>query len=163
MQLPLAQVTRWTDSHRFRFSPTKTVTVHFSWVRGSFRDPDLYLYYRRLPVVELTRFLDMILDRRLTWLPHLRDLKVVCTKGLSLLRVLSHLSWGADRTVLLRLYPFLIMTKLDYGCQLYSPFGFSIPSIMQESGWQRAPSGRSPFPASLLTRESCLLTFTDRP
>lgn len=120
IQLALGRVTRWTDSNGFRFSSTKTVAMHFSRVRGAFRDPDLYLYGRRIPVVEQTRFLGIVFDSRLTWVPHIRDLKVACRKRLSLLRVLSHLSWGADRTVLLRIYRSLILSKLDYGCQVYS-------------------------------------------
>ncbi len=104
IQLALNRVTRWVDSHGFRFSSEKTLTIHFSRVRGAFREPDLYLYDRRLRVVEQTGFLRVIFDSRLTWVPHLKELKAACTKRLSLLRVLSSLSWGADRTVLLRLY-----------------------------------------------------------
>lgn len=58
-------------------------------------------------------FLDMIFDRRLTWLPHLRDVNVACTKQVYLLGVLFHLSWGVDGIVLLRLYRSLILSKLD--------------------------------------------------
>ena len=31
----------------------------------------------------------------------------------------SHTSWGADQTILLKLYRFLVGTKLDYGCIIY--------------------------------------------
>lgn len=92
----------------------------FSRGRSEFEDPDLYLYGRRLPVVETTRFLGLVLDRRLTWLPHLQDLKAVCQRRMSLLRFLSHVSWGADRTILLRLYHSFILSKLDYGSQIYA-------------------------------------------
>ena len=37
-------------------------------------------------------------------------------KGLNLLRVLAHTSWGADQETLLHLYRSLIRSKLDYGC-----------------------------------------------
>ena len=36
-----------------------------------------------------------------------------------LLKVLSHTSWGADRTTLLKLYRSLVRSKLDYGCIVY--------------------------------------------
>ena len=78
IQLVLGQVTRWADSHGFKFSSTKTVAMLFSRSRGEFSDPDLYLYGRRLPVVETTRFLGLILDRCLTWLPHRQDLNAIC-------------------------------------------------------------------------------------
>ena len=40
-------------------------------------------------------------------------------EALNLLKVLSHTSWGADRTVLLHLYRSLIRSKLDYGAIVY--------------------------------------------
>ena len=42
---------------------------------------------------------------------------------MSLLRFLSHVSWGADRTILLRLYHsfvHFVLSKLDYGFQVYA-------------------------------------------
>ena len=41
------------------------------------------------------------------------------SKALNLLKVLSHTSWGADRTTLLKLYRSLVRSKLDYGCIIY--------------------------------------------
>lgn len=114
IQLALARITRWADSHEFRFSPTKIVTIHFSWLKGSFRDTDFYLYGKRLPVTEQTRFHGIIFDCRLTRVSHLRDLKVAYTKHMSLLPVLSHF--------LLCLYRSLIIFKLDYASQVYIPF-----------------------------------------
>ena len=40
-------------------------------------------------------------------------------KALNLLKVLSHTSWGADQTTLLKLYQSLVRSKLDYGCIIY--------------------------------------------
>ena len=46
-------------------------------------------------------------------------MKAKCLKALNLLKVLSHRSWGADRTTLLHLYRSLIRSKLDYGSIVY--------------------------------------------
>ena len=70
--------------------------------------------------MEETRFLGLIFDKRLTWVPHLRYIKAACIRAMRLLRVLSHTSWGADRKTLLMLYKSLILSKLDYGCEVYS-------------------------------------------
>ena len=53
------------------------------------------------------------------FLPHIKYLKAKCLKTLNLLKVLSHTSWGADRTKLLKLYGSLVRSKLDYGCIIY--------------------------------------------
>ena len=46
-------------------------------------------------------------------------MKAKCLKALNLLKVLSHTSWGADRTTLLHLYRSSIRSKLDYGSIVY--------------------------------------------
>ena len=38
---------------------------------------------------------------------------------MNLLKVLSHTSWGADRTTLLKLYQSLVWLRLDFGCIKY--------------------------------------------
>ena len=38
---------------------------------------------------------------------------------MNILKVLSHTTWGADRTTLLQLYRSLICSKLDYGSTVY--------------------------------------------
>ena len=72
-----------------------------------------------IPVVEETKFLGIIFDRKLSFLPHIRQLKEKCTKALNLLRVVAHTTWGADQQTLIHLYRSLIRSKLDYGCVVY--------------------------------------------
>ena len=43
-----------------------------------------------------------------------------CTSSVNLIKHVSHLSWGADRKTLQRLYTTLVQSKLDYGAQVYS-------------------------------------------
>ena len=118
MQTAINQVVQWATYHGFKFSPSKTMAMHFH-KRGKFH-PSLYLGANPLHFVQQVKYLGLIFDSRLTWVPHIKQLKVKATKALSILRVLSHLSWGADRTTLLRLYRALIRSKLDYGCEAYS-------------------------------------------
>ena len=61
----------------------------------------------------------MTFDTRCTYLPHIQDINTACTQKLNLLKVLSHISWGSDRKTLLRLHNKLVLSKLDYGCQIY--------------------------------------------
>ena len=66
-------------------------------------DPVLHLYGSPIPVVEDSKFLGILFDRKLSFIPHIKYLKAKCLKALNLLKVLSHTSWGADRTTLLKL------------------------------------------------------------
>ena len=55
----------------------------------------------------------------MTWSSHIKKLKNDCQPSLSLMRNLSHLSWGADKKTLTHLYKALVQSKLNYACQTY--------------------------------------------
>ena len=101
------------------FPSQKTQCVHFCKLRRIHNEPALYLYGSPIPVVEESKFLGVIFDRKLSIIPHIRYIKAKCLKALNLLKVLSNTSWGADRPTLLHLYRSLIRSKLDYGSVVY--------------------------------------------
>ena len=112
----------WALHNGIKFSKSKTQCVHFCQLRKVHIDPELYLYGSLIPVVDDFKFLGIIFDHKLSFIPHIKYLKAKCLKALNLLKVLSHYShtnWGADRTVLLQLYQNLIRSKLDYGSIMY--------------------------------------------
>ena len=83
-------------------------------MRNQHDDPVLHLYGSPIPVFEESKFLGMIFDRKLSFIPHIKYLKAKCLKALNLLKALSHTSWDADRTTLLKLYQSLVRSKLDW-------------------------------------------------
>ena len=119
LQLCLNRLQKWADENGFRFSKTKTVCMHFCNKRKLHPDPSLDLGGTPIPVVEQTKFLGLIFDRKLSFKPHIEHLRAKCFKALNLLKVVSNLDWGADRKVLLRLYRAVVRSKLDYGCIVY--------------------------------------------
>ncbi|GFV32439.1 putative RNA-directed DNA polymerase from transposon X-element [Trichonephila clavipes] len=70
-------------------------------------------------VVSEVRFLGVIFDCKLTFLPHVLYLRKKCERSLNILKVLSNTLWGADRISLLRVYQALILSRSDYGCVVY--------------------------------------------
>ena len=118
LQRCLNKLQEWADTNGFKFSESKTVCVHFCRLRKQHADPTLTLTLngKQIPVVEETKFLGLVFDRKLTFVPHLRYLRTKCLKALNLLRVVAHTSWGGDQQTLLHLYRSLIRSKLDYGC-----------------------------------------------
>lgn len=120
IQLAVNAARNWTTTNGFLFSVEKTVSMHFTRNRGLFPAPSLFLGPRMIRHANETKFLGLTLDGRLSYLPHLRSLRQRCLKAVDLLKCLSRLSWGADRTTLLRVYRALIRSKLDYACQIYS-------------------------------------------
>ena len=107
LQQCLNRIEDWATRNGFKFSKSKTQCVHF------------YIYGSQIPVGAESKFLGVIFDKKLSFIPHIKYLKAKCLKALNLLKVLSHTSWGADRTTLLHLYRSLIRSKLDYGSIIY--------------------------------------------
>ena len=155
LQLTIDKIIHWADTNGFKFSTSKTVVVHFCRIRGVHPDPDMYIKGQRIPCVEEVKFLGLIFDCRLTWVPHLKTLKAKCLESLNILKVLSHTSWGADRKTLLRLYKALIFSKISYGCEIYSsatPSRLKILDSVHHSGIRLASGAfrTSPIPSLLV-------------
>ena len=101
-----------------RFSTEKTVAIKFE-KRKKGEEPQLTLHDSRVQVRESTHYLGLIIDKRLNWKDHVDHLRAKCTSSVNIIQHVSHLSWGADRKTLQRLYTTLVQSKLDYGAQVY--------------------------------------------
>jgi len=64
-------------------------SVHFCRLRKQHADPTVTLNGKHIPVVEETKFLGLVFDRKLTFVPHLRYLRTNCLKALDFLRVVA--------------------------------------------------------------------------
>lgn len=78
----------WAKTNGFKFSVTKTVCMHFSLGR-SLDQPSLMLSGNNIPVVEQFQLLGLVFDRKLSFVPHMKQLKEKCQKVLKLLRVVA--------------------------------------------------------------------------
>ena len=128
LQVCLHKIEKWCTENGFKFSPSKTVCVHFHNKRGILSEPNLTLNGMQIRVVKETRFLGLIFDQKLSFIPHLKALKTKCLKALDIIKVVSNQEWGADKSVLLNLYRSLVRSKLDYGCIVY---GSARPSYLK--------------------------------
>ena len=116
LQNNLNKIEKWTVEDGFKFSMTKTYCVHFCQERRLHLDPALKLYNNPIPIVDQAKFLGVIFDKKLSFIPHINTLKLKCQKALNVLKLLSHSDWGRDKKTLLNVYRSLIRSKLDYGC-----------------------------------------------
>ena len=82
-------------------------------------DPTLTLNNTPIEFVEEHKFLGLIWDPKLTFSPHIKNLKKKCLNALNIIRVLSHSKWGSDSKTLIKLFRSLVRSKLDYGCIVY--------------------------------------------
>ena len=127
MQKCLDNLDLWTARSGFRFSSTKTEVVVFHRQRGLFENPNpkLYINGKPLKVVTEKKFLGVIFDHKLTWIPHLKWVKTRGITALNILKVIVKNNPNTDCKILLNIYRAVVRSKLDYACQVY---GTAAPS-----------------------------------
>ena len=118
LQRSLNNLQTWADNNGFKFSSTKTVCIHFCNSRKIHPDPFLTMNNTPIPVVKETKFLGLIFDYKLSFIPHIKNLRTKCLRNMNLLKTTGHKDWGADFETLLKLYRCVILSKLDYGCAI---------------------------------------------
>ena len=114
IQIAINNLEQWTKTKGMRFSTEKTVAIKFE-KRKKGEELQLTLHGSIVQVRESTHYLGLIIDKRLNWKDHVDRLRAQCTSSVNLIKHFSHLSWGADRKTLQRLYTTLVQSKLDYG------------------------------------------------
>jgi len=82
LQQCLNKLADWADTNGFKFSPSKTVCIHFRNLRKPHPQPILLLNGTHVHVAEETKFLGVVFDRKLSFIPHIKHLKDKCTKAL---------------------------------------------------------------------------------
>ena len=82
-----------------KFSSSKTVGMHFCNKRRLHPDPELELYNSPIKIVPETKFLGLVFDSKLTFLPHIKMLKNKSLKALNILKYVCSTDWGVDSTV----------------------------------------------------------------
>lgn len=136
----LETIDKWQKEWGFKLSAGKTAAVIFSKTLNFNKDTNQYerplkskdkknrhgkdikvikLGNSAIPYVEVTTFLGMTLDRKLTWTAHIDKLVMQCQQRLNVLKAATGTNFGADKITLVNLYKALILSKLDYGSQAY--------------------------------------------
>ena len=75
LQLNLNKIQKWATENGFRFSKSKTVCMHFCHLGKAHNDLILTLDGTCIPVVEENKFLGIVFDRKLSFIPHIKQLK----------------------------------------------------------------------------------------
>ena len=68
--------------------------MHFCRLRNAHFNSELYLGNQKIKVVNETKFLGIIFDSKLTFLPHIKALKgVKCLKALDIIKAVANKNW----------------------------------------------------------------------
>ena len=69
LQTAINRIISWTNNNGFNFSTDKTSSVHFCRMN-----------HRQISAVDASRFLGIMFDKKLTFIPHIPDLRKNATK-----------------------------------------------------------------------------------
>jgi len=76
LQQPLNKIDHWANTNGFRFLSSKTACIHFCHSRKPHPEPTLILYGTAVPVVQEVKFLGLIFNNQLSFLPHVDRLSI---------------------------------------------------------------------------------------
>lgn len=118
LQKIITELEKWGITKNIHFSTEKTCVINFT-KKTPEREIKLKLNNTFIVNKNRTKFLGLIFDNKLSWKPHIENIKLRCTKALNLLKMLHGKSWGSDRSMLLRLYGTNVRSIMDYGSIAY--------------------------------------------
>lgn len=119
IQLGVNRLSGWANENGFKFNCEKSSCVVFSKLRGMREEPCVTLEGKPIPVEKEHKFLGVLLDEKLSFIPHIKKLRIKCMKALNILKILSHQSYGTDRECLLSIFNSLVRSRIDYGSPVY--------------------------------------------
>lgn len=110
LQKALEIISNYLKCRGLSLCPSKSAAIAFT--RKSALRHQLTIDAHPISYVQTHRFLGLILDKGLTWIPHVRQLKRKLISITQLLRFISGTTWGASVASLIQLYNALF-------CRLY--------------------------------------------
>lgn len=119
--LAIRNLEKWCQVTGFQFSASKTVSMHVCRARRCGKHAGgLELNGSAIRCKETHTYLGVVFDNSLRFHKHIEYLRDECQRRLTLMKHLSHTTWGADSKTLLRIYTALIKSKIEYGVEAYA-------------------------------------------
>jgi hypothetical protein len=154
-QSQLSQFFNWTKIWGLTLNLSKTKCLCFTNKQIT---PPLSVDGTILEYVQDNKYLGVVLDApQLRWEPQITSLKLASILIINLLQSISNRHWGADRSLLLKLYRVLIRSQLDYAAVLYASAAPSTPAklnVIQNNCLRIALGCRKTTPISFIEIEA---------
>ena len=143
----------------------KTVFLHFNKRGIKPGETELQVSELIIKSSESTRFLGIIFDYQLSFVPQINKVKSRCDRASNIIKYLQGIWWGADPTTLLNLYKSYVRSILDYGIIVYYPTRKDQQKKLegiQHNAIRLALGFRKTTPIKILLAESKLPSISER-
>ena len=105
------QIIKWTTENGLKFSKEKTKCVHFCNQRKLYLDPVLKIDHAEISIVEQYKYLGVIFYLKLSFIPHIKYLRIKCNKTIQLLRTIAHTNWGKKQRDIIKIMSLINQIK----------------------------------------------------
>ena len=113
----------WSQVWKLNLNADKSEVCPFStWSNDSSWKPNVFIGTQKIRVNVTPRLLGVILDRSLTFNPHLKKLTSLLSSSIRIIRATAHTSWGWRCLTLKMAFHALIRSKLDYTAPAWQPW-----------------------------------------
>jgi hypothetical protein len=117
LQQSVEEFQKWCLSWKLKLQPTKTEMVHFSpHPRKKYKNPvSIQIEDTKIKPLDSTRYLGVIIDKKLNWRAHLNHIETKIADRIGLLRFLSRSSQEPNNMIILNIYKAIARTIITYG------------------------------------------------
>ena len=114
----LDKAVRWATTNGLKLSSSKTTVVMFTHRRKWSIQP-LSVYGRQIPLSKEAKCLGIILDSRLSWIPHCNAKVVKALSYLTVLRRVVGTTWGLTPKNMWWVYRCVVLPAISYGAAVW--------------------------------------------
>ena len=120
MQRVIDELVEWGETCNLRFNPEKTVMVGFTrGLRYQFQQP-VYMRGQPLKFADTVKYLGLLLDKRMTWRPHILEKVALCKQFLIKMTNIAHTTWGPRPKLMRWVYRCVVRPKITYGALVWA-------------------------------------------
>ena len=109
----------WLGGLGLSVSLPKSQLCVFSRTRRGFGDVSIRVGDLTIPCQPSLKYLGVVMDARLTWVPHIKYIADKAARATNVLRVIARVSWGASPALLLTVCRNLVRAYLEWGAPLF--------------------------------------------
>jgi len=111
----LEELNHWLDNHGISLSTSKSTAIIFTKNRNQVRPDNVLFRDELIPWKSEIKYLGVILDSKMTWIPHINSLKAKALQSINMLRYLCGTWWGAHPSTMLNFYKAYVRSHLEFG------------------------------------------------
>ena len=119
LESAVESLTPWLGGLGLSISLPKSQLCVFSRARRGLGDVSIRIGDLTISCQPSLKYLGVVMDARLTWVPHIKYIANKATRATNVLRVIARVSLGANTALLLTVYRNLVRAYLEWGAPLF--------------------------------------------